>query len=68
MSEYRVALEAFANVAVEADSDEEAVEKLNDAIANLDVGALRGLTVNYVETPDGGRWEQDEARRRGVSN
>lgn len=65
MTEYAAAVSAFGNVRVGADNPDEAVEKLNDALADVDTGDLSSLTVDYVEA-GADRWEQSDARERGI--
>lgn len=69
MDEYQAGVSAFAGVRVEAANDEQAVERLNEALAALDRGDFHSLNIGYVEIDrgaDGDRWEQAEARERGV--
>lgn len=63
---YRAGVTAHGNVSVEAADEKEAVEALNAALRSFDTGGLTSLSVEFVECGDGGLWEQDEARERGV--
>lgn len=63
---YRAAVTAFGGISIEADSEEEAIEKLNAALAECDTGELNSLTMDYVERESGLLWEQAEARERGI--
>lgn len=70
MTEYRAAVSAYGAVTIEADSHEEAIEKLNRAVEDMESGELHSKCVDVVTFEEdnecGERWEQDEARNRGL--
>lgn len=74
MGTYRGAISAHGSVNIDAADEAEAVEKLNAALDAVDTGdlVLSSLVLDFVEITDEngedtGRWEQYEARERGVN-
>lgn len=65
MAEYRADVIAHKSIIVQADSEEEAVEKLNDALGDVDYGDMMSPAVQQVFThPE--EWSAAEAREKGV--
>lgn len=64
--EYVVGVSADLSLYVDAEDEEEAVERINQAIEETSSGDLGGPYLVYVRTPDGDEWTARDARERGV--
>lgn len=68
MDTYHVGVTGHGGFQVEADDAEAAIERINEALGAFDSGDFDEPVVDYVQneaTMD--RWEQSEARERGVN-
>ena len=67
VEEYSVGYAAYGNARVTATSTEEAVEKLNEAMDNVDTGDLSGLSISFMSNEATGEdWSDSEARDLGI--